>query len=138
MGLVLKENRNSAREALKKNNQAQDDWIKSEARKIAIQDYPDEYIVAFRGKVIEHSKDREALFSAVRMREEAKEDLTEMVYENLVSPPKEERLLVAWIRDNVLAEYRNPIKQKFVNHLSEAISITPAELHDPTGYIASR
>ena len=50
MGLVLKENRNSAREALKKNNQAQDDWIKSEARKIAIQDYPDEYIVAFRGR----------------------------------------------------------------------------------------
>lgn len=62
----------------------------------------------------------------------------EMVCENLATAPKEAEALVKWIRENVLANYRNPITKKYVELSADLLNITPEELHDPTGYIASR
>lgn len=72
MGLTLKGNREAAKAAVERHDRAKDDWLKSAERRNAIRDYPDEHIVARRGEVIEHSKDIEALFLAVKRRETEK------------------------------------------------------------------
>ena len=74
-----------AAEEINKHEQAVKLWNDSPERKIAMKEYPGEHIASRDGKVIEHFKDKDELFKAVRRRNEY---LMPIVIDEM-SPPKE-------------------------------------------------
>ncbi|MGA3020363.1 MAG: DUF5678 domain-containing protein [Candidatus Micrarchaeales archaeon] len=129
--VLPKGNREAAEAALAKHDEAEDSWKNSSERENAMKEYPGEYIAVRGTKVIEHFKEMDDLFKALRERKSQGKNLLMIVTDHLVPKARSRAEILKHldILDEMLIH--DPVRCELRELQRRANSITPEELHRP-------
>jgi hypothetical protein len=85
-------------------------WKESAARERALKEYPGEYVAVRNGDIIEHSKEMDALFAALRERRSKGESMLNIFTDRLVASLKTKSEIKAYIDEMPKWILRDPTK----------------------------
>ena len=131
--LVLPEGaRESAHKAIKRRETLGKEWRSSAERESAMKQYVGKYVAVRDKKIIEHSKDMNALFKAIELRKSKGEDILEILTDHLVQRKEGIEGIREILRESDEMHSRDPAAHELSELYRRAYSsVTQKELDRP-------